>query len=326
MGATAGFLPGAFETGDSAATERLAALWKEELPKTAGRALMDILEEARTGRIKAAFVVGENPVASLPPSAKAREGLAALDLLVVQELFMTETAALAHVVLPACSYAEKSGSFTNTEGVVQPVKQAIDPVGESRPDWEIFSALSVLLGAPIEYGDAKEIGKEIRQAIPGHGLLGPGHRPPKADAAAVDRYLQGGFQTDVARRYRVEGTGSGVRGAGQLTLVVGQSLFHSGKFSTHAKGLLQIQAQGSLSINPADAARLGVTDGELVLMSNALGQATASIKTADRVPEGLVCFPEHFDQEIRRLLAVTVDPKTGVPTYKTAPVQIQKAS
>ena len=103
MGATAGFLPGVVETDDRAATERLAGLWKEELPKSAARSLMDILESARNGRVKAALVVGENPVGSLPPSAQAQEALAALELLVVQELFMTETASMAHVVLPACS-------------------------------------------------------------------------------------------------------------------------------------------------------------------------------------------------------------------------------
>jgi formate dehydrogenase alpha subunit len=286
---------------------------------------MDILEEARNGRVKAAFVVGENPVGSLPPSAKAQEALAALELLVVQELFMTDTAAMAHVVLPACSYAEKSGSFINAEGVVQPVHQAIDPVGESRPDWEVFSALSVLMGAPLEYGDAKEIGKEIRQAIPGLGLLGPGHKPARADAAVVDRYLQEGYQSDLAQRYALGGARHEGRGAGTFTLVVGQSLFHSGKLSTHAKGLLQIQSAGALLLNPADAGRLGLADGDRARLSNATGQATVPVTLADRVPEGLALFPEHFDQEVRRLLTVRVDPQTGVPIYKTTQVTVEKA-
>lgn len=339
MGAVAGYLPGVYEISDRTAHERLAALWKEEVPKSAGRSLMDILEEARNGGIKAVFVVGENPVSSLPPSAKAREALAALDLLVVQELFMTDTAAMAHVVLPACSYAEKSGSFINGEGVVQPVHQAIDPVGESRADWEILSALSVLMGAPLEYGNAKEIGKEIRQAIPGFGLLGPGHKPAKADAAVVEHYLRTGFQSDVAQRYALDGKGRPLdparggeraepeaRGQGRFTMVVGQSLFHSGKYSTHAKGLLQIQAKGTLLISPGDAARLGLADGDPVRLSNELGQAPTSITVADRVPDGMVFFPEHFDQDVRQLFNVTVDPKTGVPYYKTAQVTIQKAT
>jgi formate dehydrogenase alpha subunit len=325
MGAVPEYLPGACEITDRAATDRLAMLWKEDLPSAAGRYLMQILEGAQTGQVKAAFVVGENPVGSLPPSAKAQDALRALDLLVVQELFLTETAALAHVVLPACSYAEKAGTFINTEGVVQPVHQAIDPVGESRPDWEILSALSVLMGAPLEYGNAKEIGKEIRQAIPGYGLLGPGHKPAMADPAVIEHYLREGYQEDAAQRYALDGEGQEARGQGTLTLLVGQTLFHSGKFSTYAEGLLQIQATGTLLVSPGDAGRLGVVDGDHVRLSNEFGQATTPLKVADRLPDGLIFFPEHFDQDVRRLLNVTIDQKTGVPYYKTSQVQVEKA-
>ncbi len=326
MGAVPEYFPGVYESTDRTAKDRLASLWKEELPTTPGRRLMEILEDARAGRVKAAFVVGENPVGSLPPSAQAQDALGALELLVVQELFMTETAAMAHVVLPACSYAEKSGAFVNQEGVVQPIHPAIDPVGESRPDWEILSALSVLMSAPLEYGDAKEIGKEIRQAIPGYGRLGPLHKAAKADLAAVDRYLHEGYQRDLAQRYALGDARREGRSAGTFTLVVGQSLFHSGKLSTHAKGLLQIQSAGALLLNPADAGRLGLADGDRARLSNATGQATAPVKLADRVPEGLALFPEHFDQEVRRLLTVQVDPQTGVPIYKTTQVTVEKAS
>src|SRR5256886_4879331 len=151
------------------------------------------------------FIVGETPVGSLPQGAGVKEALERLELLVCQELFLTETAALAHVVLPACSYAEKDGTFTNTEGHVQAVRRAIEPIGESRPDWEILSALSVLMAYPIEYGEAREILKEIRNLIPGYGLLGPAPTPPRPDNAAVDRYLREGYAEDVAARYQLPG-------------------------------------------------------------------------------------------------------------------------
>ncbi|HJU04990.1 MAG TPA: NADH-quinone oxidoreductase subunit NuoG, partial [Nitrospiraceae bacterium] len=255
MGAVAEYLPGPSELTDRLARERLAALWKEELPAGPGRNLMEIVEEARAGTVKALFVVGENPVRSLPPFAGVQEAFARLELLICQELFLTETAAMAHVVLPACSYAEKDGTFTNTEGHVQAVRQAIAPVGDSRPDWEILSALSVLMGYPLEYADAKEIFKEIRSLIPGYGLLGPAPTPPRPDAAAVDRYLAQGYTDDIENRYSLAGTREGprlgaagvggcerheARGEGQeksLTLLLSQTLFHSGKLSTRAKGL-----------------------------------------------------------------------------------------
>ena len=322
MGASAEYLPGPFDQNDQTARARLAGFWKEELPKGPGKTLMEILEEARAGTVKAMFIVGENPVGSLPQGAGVKEALERLELLVCQELFLTETAALAHVVLPACSYAEKDGTFTNTEGHVQSVRRAIEPIGQSRPDWEILSALSVLMAYPIEYGEAREILKEIRNLIPGYGLLGPAPTPPRPDNTAVDRYLREGYAEDVAARYQLPGERNGKN----FTLVVGQTLFHSGKLSTRSKGLLQIQATGALGLNPADAGRLGIADGDRVRLSNGLGQMTTTVKLLDRVPEGLALFPEHFDEDARRLLSVSTDPQTQVPYFKTTQVNVERAS
>jgi formate dehydrogenase alpha subunit len=327
MGAVAEYLPGPCDAGDRAVRERFAGLWKDELAQGPGRTLTEILEEARSGQVKAMFVVGENPVGSLPPSAGAQEALAGLEFLVCQELFLTETAAMAHVVLPACSYAEKSGTFTNTEGLVQSVRQGIDPIGESRPDWEILSALSVLMGYPIEYADAKEIFKEIRGTIAGYALQAAAPTASRPDHAAVDRYLREGYAEDVASRYRLTGErpgGRGEREEGSVTLAVTQTLFHSGKLSTKAKGLLQIQDVGHLAINPADAGRFGVADGDRVRVFNDCGEMTASVKLVDRLPEGLATFPEHFDRDARRLLSVSVDAQTKVPYYKMTQVKVEK--
>jgi formate dehydrogenase alpha subunit len=256
---------------------------------------------------------------------------------------------MAQVVLPACSYAEKDGTFTNTEGHVQAVRQAIAPVGDSRPDWEILSALSVLMGYPLEYGDAKEIFKEIRSVIPGYGLLGPAPTPPRPDAAAVDRYLEQGYAEDLASRYALgaregprpvgkEAVSAGSGRAGEMavgvcgcdgqeknfTLLLSQTLFHSGKLSTRAKGLLQVQASAFLAMNPQDAARHGIAEGDIVRVVNDRGAAAAPAKLLDRVPEGLVVFPEHFDEDVRRLLSVSIDPQTGVPYYKSTLVSVEK--
>jgi formate dehydrogenase alpha subunit len=170
---------------------------------------------------------------------------------VCQELFLTETAALAHVVLPAASAMEKAGTFTNTEGHVQAVRPAIDPVGDSRPDWEILSALSVFMGTPLEYDDAKDILKEIRAVIPGYGSLGPTPIPPSVDPVAVDRYVHEGYRRDIGTRYTLPART--VRPEGTVQLGLTQSLFHSGKLSTHSKGLLQIEPSGFLQMNPAAA-------------------------------------------------------------------------
>ena len=327
MGTVAECLPGPNDLTDRDARAAIAGLWKDDVPQGPGRRLMDILEEARTGSVKGLFLVGENPVGSLPASTKAKEALEQVEFLVCQEAFPTETTALAHVVLPACTYAEKDGTFTNTEGHVQQVRHAIDPVGESRADWEIFSALAGLMQYPLDYGNAKEILKEIRTLIPGYGIIGATPSPPRPDEAAVDRYLRGGYAEDMNERYVLAGGRREAKGPADenaLTLVLAQSLFHSGKFSTHAKGLLLAQAAGTLSLNPIDAERLGIAAGDQVRVSNALGNMAVKAAVFDRVPEGLCVFPEHFDQDARRLMSVTVDPKTGVPYCKSARVRVEK--
>jgi formate dehydrogenase alpha subunit len=240
---------------------------------------------------------------------------------VCQELFLTETAQQAHVVLPACSYAEKDGTFTNTEGHIQPVRQAIDLVGESRPDWEVFSALSVMMNDPMEYEDVKEIGKEIRGLLPGTRTLGPGPLPAQPESAAIARYLTVDYQRDVATRYQLL---ANAMEADHMILQVSQSLFHSGKFSRKAKGLLQVESTGKLYLHPEEATRLGISEGDTVKVSNHLGEVLTPVGLRERIPQGVAIYPEHFDEEIRRLLPYSVDPETQVPYCKVAHVRIEK--
>ncbi len=320
MGAVAEFLPGPCELTDPVAREGFARSWKDEVPQAPGRPLMDILNDARSGLVKAVFVIGENPVGSLPSSARPKEALEGVELLVCQELFLTETAKLAHVVFPACSYAEKDGTFTNSEGHVQPVRHAIEPIGESRPDWEILSALSVLMGYPLEYEDAKELFKEIRTLIPGYGLIGPAPTPPRPSEAAVNRYLEEGFAASLESRYRL--MPRPMPSEGMMTLHVGQTLFHSGKLSTHSKGLLALQSEGVLLINPLDAERIGLEEGGQAQLTNDQAQVTVKVKVLERIPKGLAMFPEHFDGEAKRLLKVSTDSMSSVPYFKTTQVRV----
>ena len=322
MGVVAGYVPGPADLHDEASREALAQGWGQALPTGASSTLPEMLSRARVGSIKSLFIVGENPVESLPGDAGVTEALEALEFLVCQELFLTETAKRAHVVFPACSAMEKDGTFTNTEGHVQSVRQSIDPLGESRPDWEMFSALSVLMGHPIEYGEVKEIFKELRGVIPGYGLLGPASTPPKVDADAVAYYVTTGFKEDIDRRYAIDPPSSAPPGSMTLRLV--QSLFHSGKYSTRAKGLMEIEGEGRLQINSREAQRLGIEEGATVRISNDCGRATVSVKLNDRVPDAVAWFPEHFDQSVRSLFSLTVDPHNQVPVWKTTHVTITK--
>ena len=324
MGAVAEFLPGACSATSRTDHDRIGKQWGEDFPLEVGASLVEMLDRAKTGSLKAMFVVGENPVGSLPASVRTEEALRKLDLLVCQELFLTETAALAHVVLPAASSLEKSGTFTNTEGHVQAVRPSVDPIGESRPDWEIFSALSILLGTPMEYAESKEILKEIRSLIPGYGSLGPTPLPPKVDQVTMGRYLTDGYQRDVAARYRLVIPKS--RPEGTLRLDFVQSLFHSGKLSTRSKGLLQVEDRGRLRINPLDAARFALADGDRVRLSSTSGEMTTEVKLMERVPQGTAWFPDHFGQAAVRLFDCAIDPITQVPSLRTATVSMMRVA
>jgi formate dehydrogenase alpha subunit len=307
---------------DAAARDRIASAWKEAVPAATGLRLLDMIEAARAGRLKAMLILGENPVRSLPASAKVAEALQKLDLLIVQELFLTETAALADVVLPACSYAEKSGTFTNSEGAVQKVRQALDPIGDSRPDWEILSALSVLMGYPLEYGDAKDILKEIRTVIPGYSILGATSEPARVSPQAMSQYLNSGFAEDLAARYHA--SVSPTREGHPWRLQVGQTLFHSGALSTKAEGLLEIQKDGRLFMNPADAQGLNVKEGNRVRITSKTGQTTVPVAVLGRIPEGTLFFPESFRETLASTLSLTPDPVTGVPYSKQQFVAVDK--
>ena len=301
-----------------------ASLWKAEPPPHRGASLVEMLDRAGAGILKGMFIVGENPVGSLPAHLRADESLRKLDLLVCQELFLTETAALAHVVLPASSSMEKSGTFTNTEGHVQAVRPAIEPIGESRPDWEIFVALSYLMGTPLEYTESRDILKEIRNLIPGYGSLGPSPVPPKVDRTVVDRYLSGGYEHDLAARHRLSVPSARPDGILQLELV--QSLFHSGKFSTRAKGLMQVEGIGTLRLNPRDAARYGLQTGAWVRLSNAHGELTIPVKVLERVPQGQAWFPDHFGTDAMRLFHCAMNPVTRTPSIRTTSVSVIKVA
>ncbi|MBX3328701.1 MAG: molybdopterin-dependent oxidoreductase, partial [Nitrospira sp.] len=324
MGAVAEFLPGVCFVSSRTDHDRIMRQWNADVPPSTGASLVEMLDRARAGSMKAMFIVGENPVGSLPAALHAEDALRKLDLLVCQELFLTETAALAHVVLPAASFLEKSGTFTNTEGHVQAVRPSIEPLGESRPDWEVFSALSILLGSPMEYAESKEILKEIRSLIPGYGSLGPTPLPSKVDRVIMEHYLADGYQRGLAVRYRLVAPKSRPDGTLRLDLV--QSLFHSGKFSTRSKGLLQIEDRGRLRINPVDAARFALVDGDRVRLSSTSGEMTTEVKLVERVPQGTAWFPDHFGQAAVRLFDCAIDPITHAPALRTTTVSMMRVA
>jgi formate dehydrogenase alpha subunit len=180
------------------------------------------------------------------------------------------------------------------------------------------------MGLPLDYAESKEILKEIRSLIPGYGSLGPAAMLPRVDRTAVDRYLTDGYQNELPARYRLDASTSRPDGTVQLELV--QSLFHSGKLSTRSKGLLQVEGSGVLRINPLDAARFALVDGNRVRLSNARGELTTEVKVVGRVPQGSAWYPDHFSQAATQLFDCVIDPITRVPSVRTTSVSMMKVA
>jgi formate dehydrogenase alpha subunit len=324
MGVASEFLPGQARFEDTAARSKFGKAWNVELPAVGKSArLIDILNRCRSGQIKALYLVGENPLGTLPASLNIREALEKLDLLICQDPFLTESGELAHIVFPAATFAEKDGTFTNLEGRVQRVRQAMDPVGESVPDWYILSAVGTGLGYPMEYESAQDVQTEIMKLLPGYYNLGQ----PKKPVVNADAYLSTGYVGSVGARYQ-EGQATSVVGQEHsMALTVGQTLYHSGKMSTRASGLIALDpVQGRLSLSAQDMERLGLDPQSRVRVTSPLGSVEVGVRSDLAMMPGTCFFPEHSnDPPMKDLVPLEVDPQTGVPYFKTAWVRVERA-
>ncbi|MGH7166142.1 MAG: molybdopterin oxidoreductase family protein, partial [Nitrospiraceae bacterium] len=232
-------------------------------------------------------------------------------------------ARLAHVVLPACPYAEMGGTCTNLEGNVLRIRQAMEPIGESLPDWHIMTAMANGLGYALEYESPQDIQNEIMKLLPGYYNLGQ----PKKLSPRPDAYLSNGYAASVASRYR----GADTRASDEhvrrpFVLTMGQLLYHSGKLSTQASGLIKLAPNaGRLSMNVEDMTRMGLVEGARVRVTSAKGSVELTVQPDLTLRPGSCFFPEHFNEpSVKDLMPLEVDADTGVPSFKFARVTIEK--
>ncbi len=320
MGVAPEFLPGP-AAYDSPARRKFSDAWGVALPDARpGRSLTDILEACRAGHIKALYVVGENPLATLPKSFGAEEALSRVDWIMCQDPFLTETAQCAHVVFPACTFAEKDGTVTNQEGKVQFVRPALAPLGESVPDWHIMAGIANGMGHMLPYDTTEEIQAEIRKCLPGYYNLGQ----PKPVAAAPAAYLRNGYRESVGARYAVNGRVAAPGRSHAMKVI--QLIYHSGKLSTKASGLMDIAPNTrALRMAVEDCRRLDVAAGGRVRVTSDQGSLELGVRPDMDVVPGTCVFPEHFnDPPVKDLSLVNVDPVTRVPYFKVTPVTIEK--
>ena len=326
MGALPECFPGQARFDDAGAREKFEKAWGAALPAAgSGASLMEMLKRCQSGHIKALYVIGENPLATLPSSVGVRAALENLELLICQDPFLTETAQLAHIVLPACTYAEKDGTFTNLEGKVLRIRQTMDPIGESLPDWHIMTAIANGLGYELPYESAQDIQNEIMKLLPGYYNLGQ----PRKISPKSESYLANGYAAEVRNRYRSDlkrKPASGGTARRSFTLLMGQVLYHSGKLSTQASGLIKILPNtGRLHMNARDLEQMGLGEGARVRVTSPKGSLELGVQADLTVLPGSCFFPEHFNEpQVKDLMPVEVDADTGVPYFKLAEVTIEK--
>ena len=340
MGTLPQFLPGYQSVVDAQARGNFEERWGSNLPAQPGLSALEIMEQAKGGKIKGMYIVGENPVLSFPNSRLIMEILGSLDFLVVQDMFLTETAKLANVILPAASFAEKEGTFTNFEGRVQRVQQAINPLGKSLPDWEIILRLADKMGAPMPYSSPKQVMDEIVDTC---------------QLAAYSLYEENGYvESEEQSLYQSES--SSHRGVGRIhgsqspkgfarfcsveylpqsnakkgypfTLLTGiiSNHFGTGSRSSRSTRLKKFSPEAFVEVCASDAKKLTITDGDRVKVISTAGEVTTIVKITDTLPEGMLFMPVSFPgTPVNELFDIVINPEAKSPSLKACSVKIEK--
>jgi formate dehydrogenase alpha subunit len=336
MGALPNVFPGYQSVSERKTVKKFKKAWGVKLSSKPGIAVTDMWSAVFKEELKAMYIMGENPVVSDPNLKHVKAALKKLDFLIVQDIFMTETAKLAHVVLPAASYAEKDGTFTNTERRVQRVRKGIEPIGDSRPDWEIICSLSEKMGTPMNYNHPEEIMEEIANLVPNYGGI------------HYERLKNNGLQWPCTS-WEHPGTpylhnGKFTRGKGlfqsvefilpnelpnkeyPFLLSTGRELYHynSGTMTRKVKGLHAISPEVIVEIHPLDAGKKGIENKNIVKITSRRGEIKARVSITKRSPEGTVFIPFHFGEMAVNLLTNdALDPVARIPEFKVCAVAIE---
>lgn len=336
MGCLPNVYPGYQKVIDPAAKKKFEKAWGRKLPDINGLTVTEMIPAAIEGSLKTLYIMGENPMLSDPDITHVRKALESLDCLVVQDIFLTETAKLADVVLPATSYAEREGTVVNTERRVQLMHQAIEPLTGTRLDWEIICDISTRLGYEMSYGSAAEIMDEIADVTPSYGgisfdrlnngeqLCWPCPTPthPGTPILHKDRFTRGkGLFHAIEfmppdelpdKKY-------------SMVLTTGRILehFHTGTMSRKSAGLHALVPGPFVEVNYRDAKRLRIRDGQRIRVESRRGAIELDAKVGERASEGVVFIPFHFwEAAANTLTNPALDLTAKIPELKVCAVRL----
>lgn len=324
---------------DIAIKEKMERAWGvKDLPSTPGLTVVEMMEKAAHGELKALYIVGENPMVSDPNLNHVEEALKNLEFLVVQDIFLTETGNFAHVVLPSAAFAEKDGTFTNTERRVQRVRKALEPKGEAKEDWKIICELSKLMGYHMEYNSPKEIFEEIRKVTPSYAGITyerleynglswpcPSEDHPGTKILHVNKFTKG-KGTFFAIEYIPPAEEPDTEYP--FILTTGRVLYqyHTGTMTMKSKELNEIVPECFVEISKGDAKRLNLEGSEKLRVKSRRGEIVAKALISDKAHDGTIFIPFHWAQAAaNRLTNAVLDPISKIPEYKVCAVRIEKA-
>ena len=318
---------------------KMEAAWGvRNLPDWEGLTMTEMLPGIPEGKIKALYIIGENPVISDADADPLINPLQYLDFLVVQDIFLTETGKLADVVLPASSFAEKDGTFTNTERRVARVRQVIPPVGGSRPDWQIIAAISQRLGHPMPFADPEAIFEEIRRVTPSYAGITYGRLDaegglqwpcPHPDPPGTVYLHRGQFSRGRGHFFGIDYREPAEMPDADFPLVLttGRVLYqyHTGTMSRRAPGLVEKAPECRVEIAAGDAALYGIAEGEPVRVRSRRGEIVARALVSTKAVPGTIFIPFHYyEAAVNKLTIAALDPVAKIPEYKVCAVRIEK--
>jgi predicted molibdopterin-dependent oxidoreductase YjgC len=351
MGGLPNVYPGYQAVTTEAARAKFEAAWGVPLDDKVGLTVTEMVPMAGEGKVKALYILGEDPVMSDPDTAHIRHCLDTCDFIILQEIFPSETYAYADVVLPGVSFVEKTGTFTNTERRVQLVRQAIEPLGEARPDWQITADLArrmLKLGsrqvqggthAGWDYASSSEIMDEVNALTPSyagvtHARLDRGDQlqwPVKdLDHPGTPILHIGQFARGLGKFMAIDHVPPAEMPDDEypVLLSTGRVLYHwhGGQMTRRAEGLMEVYGQSLIEVNPMDAERLGLNGSKRVRVTSRRGSIEAEAWVTDRVPPGMIFANFHFPESpANELTIAALDPVAKIPEYKVCAVRLEAA-
>jgi formate dehydrogenase major subunit len=342
MGLIPMFYPDYKKADDPGVRARFERAWDTpDLDPKRGLTVTEIIGSVLKGGVRGMYMLGENPFLSDPNINKVRKALAALDFLVVQDIFLTETAEFADVILPASSYMEKDGTYTNTDRRVQLGRKVLDPPGQARVDWEVVQDIANRIGLGWNYTSARDVFEEIVSVMPSYtnlnydnlgltGKLYPNPDPEHSDGTIV--MFGEKFNTDDGLAHLVPAEWLPAKELPSeeypFVLNTGRLLehWHTGSMTRRSYALDAISPVAEVYLNPDDAAALGIADGEKARVSSRRGTIVLAVRVSHREQRGNCFIPFHFREAAANLLTTdAIDPVGKIPEFKFCAVRIEAA-